>query len=183
MDEPDPQVASDEFDALYRQAFVAEVAKKAGLLWVIYADRWHPVWHVWHEGSVCVVAGGDEQPLPQIREQDEVVLDLRAKSTRAAVAKVRASVEVLGPDHDDHDAVVEALTAGRLNLFDGEQAPQRWARECTIVRFTPTDLIAAPGHLDESAQREQPIPSPAVTADSRPFSLHRQRRIPRLSTD
>ncbi|WP_370618226.1 hypothetical protein [Mumia sp. Pv 4-285] len=171
-----------DFDALFRRAFVAEVAKKSGLLWIIYGGTWHPVWHVWHGDAVCVVAGGDEQPLPGIRDEREVVLDLRAKSNRAQVAKVRADVEVIEPDHEDWDDVTAALAADRLNLFEADEASARWARECVVVRLRPTDLLASPaGQLGTSDQREHPVESPARTVRARPFSLHRQRRAPRLS--
>jgi hypothetical protein len=170
-----------DFDALFRRAFVAEVAKKSGLLWIVYAGSWHPVWHVWHEGAVCVVAGGDEQPLPGIRDEHEVVLDLRAKSTRAQVASVRATVEVIDPEHPAWDEITALLTADRLNLFEADEAVERWARECVVVRLHPTDLLASPGHLGDSDQREQPLESPARTVRARPFALHRQRRAPRLS--
>ncbi|MGH1562068.1 hypothetical protein [Mumia sp. DW29H23] len=177
----DPAEPVTDFDALFRRAFVAEVAKKSGLLWIVYDGAWHPVWHVWHEDAVCVVAGGDEQPLPGIKDAREVVLDLRAKSTRAQVARVRATVEVVGPDHADWADVTAVLVADRLNLFEADEAVERWARECVVVRLHPTDLLASPGHLGDSAQREQPVESPARTVRSRPFSLHRQRRAPRLS--
>lgn len=177
----DPAEPVADFDALFRRAFVAEVAKKSGLLWIVYAGAWHPVWHVWHEDAVCVVAGGDEQPLPGIKDEHDVVLDLRAKSTRAQVASVRATVEVIEPDHPDWGDVTSMLVAERLNLFEADEAAARWARECVVVRLHPTDLLESPGHLGDSAQREQPVESPALTVHSRPFSLHRQRHAPRLS--
>ncbi|MBW9206776.1 hypothetical protein KV102_11685 [Mumia sp. zg.B53] len=177
----DPSEPAGDFDALFRRAFVAEVAKKSGLLWIVYADAWHPVWHVWHEDAVCVVAGGDEQPLPGIRDEREVVLDLRAKSTRAQVARVSASVEEISPDHPEWEEVTAVLAADRLNLFEADEAVARWARECVVVRLRPMELLSSPGHLDDRAQREQPLESPARTVRSRPFALHRQRRAPRLS--
>ncbi len=179
MDPAEPVDA--EFEALFRRAFVAEVAKKSGLMWVVYDGAWHPVWHVWLDDAVCVVAGGDEQPLPGIRDQREVLLDLRAKSTRAQVAQVRATVEVIEPTHPDWGDVTALLAAERLNLFEPDEAVARWARECVVVHLRPTDLLASPGHLGDDDQREQPLESPARTVEGRPFSLHRQRRAPRLS--
>ncbi|WP_228552086.1 hypothetical protein, partial [Mumia zhuanghuii] len=179
MDPAEP--ADADFDALFRRAFVAEVAKKSGLMWVVYDDVWHPVWHAWLDDAVCIVAGGDEQPLPGIKEQTDVVLDLRAKSTRAQVAQVRATVEALDPGHPDWAEVTALLASERLNLFEPDEAVARWARECVVVRLRPTDLLASPGHLGDSSQREHPVESPARTVRGRPFALHRQRRAPRLS--
>ncbi len=178
----DPAEPSDEeFDALFRRAFVAEVAKKSGLMWIVYDGTWHPVWHAWLEDAACVVAGGDEQPLPGIKEQPDVVLDLRAKSTRAQVAQVRATIEVIDPEHPDWVEVTALLASERLNLFEPDEAVARWARECVVVRLRPTDLLASPGHLGHSDQRQQPLESPARTVRGRPFALHRQRRAPHLS--
>jgi hypothetical protein len=126
---------------------VAELAKKSGLLWITYAGRTHAVWHEWVGGAVCVVAGGTEQPLPDIERHETAILSLRSKSTRALVAEVTAKVEVLTPESEHWDAVTTALKAGRLNLTDSDQAVERWARESVVVRLVLTDQISLPDQI------------------------------------
>ena len=53
---------------LLARALVAELGKKTGVSWVRYADRPHAVWHVWADDALCLVSGGDEQPLPDIED-------------------------------------------------------------------------------------------------------------------
>lgn len=125
-----------------RTDLVAELAKKSGLLWVSYAGRTHAVWHEWVGDAVCVVAGGSEQPLPDIERHETVMLSLRSKSTRALVAKAKAKVEVVTPESEHWEPVTTALKAGRLNLDDGDHAIERWAGESVVVRLVPTDDIS-----------------------------------------
>jgi hypothetical protein len=135
---------------------VSELAKKSGLLWVTYAGRAHPVWHEWIDDAVHVVAGGSEQPLPDIERQQTVVLSLRSKSTRALVAEATARVEVLAPGSEEWDAVTPALKAGRLNLKDSDHAIERWARESVVVRLVPADDAALPAQIDSSLGHTAP---------------------------
>ncbi|WP_332667897.1 hypothetical protein [Aeromicrobium sp.] len=125
-----------------RTDLVAELAKKSGLLWVSYAGRTHAVWHEWVGDAVCVVAGGSEQPLPDIERHETVMLSLRSKSTRALVAKAKAKVEVVTPESEHWEPVTTALKSGRLNLDDGDHAVERWAGESVVVRLVPTDDIS-----------------------------------------
>jgi hypothetical protein len=38
--------------------------------------------------------------------------------------------------------VVPVLLPRRLNLRDGDQAPDRWRKECTLVELTPSAIPA-----------------------------------------
>ena len=49
-------------------ALVAELARKTGVCWVRHAGHTHAVWHVWSDDALCVVSGGDEQPLPDVED-------------------------------------------------------------------------------------------------------------------
>ncbi len=98
-----PQPGSRTLSGVNRTDLVAELAKKSGLLWISYGRRVHPVWHEWVGDAVCVVAGGSEQPLPDIERHETVVLSLRSKSTRALVAEVTARVEVVAPESEHWD--------------------------------------------------------------------------------
>ena len=139
-----------------RTDLVAELAKKSGLLWISYAGHTRAVWHEWVGDAVCVVAGGTEQPLPDIERHDTVILSLRSKSTRALVAEAKATVEVVTPDSEHWETVTSALKAGRLNLVDGDHAIERWAAESVVVRLVPTDEISLPDQIATSIRHTSP---------------------------
>jgi hypothetical protein len=165
-------------------ALIAELAKKSWLCWVSYGDpsHAHPVWHAWVTDAICVVAGGEEQPLPGIEEQAEVVVILRTKTTRERLASCRARVERVRPDHPDWDTIAQALVTGRLNLREPSTAPERWARDSVVVRLVPVEVVAAPGSQPDDRAAAEPIDSPATTVGRPPPVLHRrQTRRRRLS--
>lgn len=117
---------------------IADLAKKTGLVWVSYARHTHAVWHEWVGDAVCVIAGGTEQPLPDIAKHQTVTLSLRSKASRALVAQTEATVEVITPDSEHWASVTETLKSGRLNITDADHAIERWARESVVVRLVPT---------------------------------------------
>lgn len=162
----------------FESALVAELAKKSGLVWVSYGvpPRHHPVWHTWTDGAICIVAGGSEQPLPQIEDQSRVEVTLRSKTTRTLLATITAVVEVIGPGSPTWGETTGALLAGRLNLIDQETALQRWADSSTVVRLVPVAIDAAPGRLPDDAAREAPVGSPALTTQGTPWVAHRRAR-------
>ena len=139
-----------------RTELVAELAKKSGLVWISYAGRTRAVWHEWVGDAVCVVAGGTEQPLPDIERHQTVVLSLRSKSTRALVAEAKARVEVVSPESEHWEAVTAALKAGRLNLSDGDNAIERWANESVIVRLVPTGDVTLPDQIATTIRHTSP---------------------------
>jgi hypothetical protein len=165
--------ASAGFDGL---ALVAELARKSGLCWVGYGEpvRQHPVWHVWNEDAIGLVVGGEEQPLPGIEQQTEVLVLLRGKSTRHRLATCRARVEPVEPGTDAWDALVPALVSSRLNLVDQQQAPQRWAERSRVLRLVPLELVEQPGSLSDASGAAVPVDSPATTAGRQPRFLHRR---------
>ena len=135
---------------------VAELARKSGLVWISYAGNTRAVWHEWVGDAVCVVAGGSEQPLPDIERHNTVKLSLRSKSTRALVAEVKARVEVVAPESGHWEAVTTALKAGRLNLSDSDHAIERWARESVVVRLVPTDDVSLPDAIATTIRHTSP---------------------------
>jgi hypothetical protein len=170
----------DAFDA----ALVAELAKKSWLCWIGYGDPTHayPVWHSSVDDAICVVSGGDEQPLPDIEQQTEVSVTLRTKVTRERLLTCRARVERVLPDHPSWEAITAALVTGRLNLVDPSGAPERWARDSVIVRLEPVEVVEAPGSMPDDRAAAEPIDSPATTVGRPPPVLHRrQTRRRRLS--
>ena len=135
---------------------VADLAKKSGLVWISYARESRAVWHEWVGDAVCVVAGGTEQPLPDIADQQTVQLSLRSKANRALVAQAEARVEVVAPDSEHWEAITTALKAGRLNLADSDHAIERWAVESVVVRLVPTGDVTLPEGIASSLPQTSP---------------------------
>ena len=165
-------------------ALVTELARKSAVCWVGYGEplRDHPVWHVWHDDAIGIVAGGEEQPLPGIDQLAEVLVTLRSKTTRHRIATCRAVVERVQPGTERWESLVPALVSSRLNLVDQHDAPRRWAESGVVVRLVPTALVASPGSLPEGSGAATPLGSPATTADHLPRVLHRrQTQRPQLS--
>lgn len=135
---------------------VAELAKKSGLVWISYAGRTRAVWHEWVGDAICVVAGGTEQALPAIAAQPTVTVSLRSKATRALVAEVEATVDVIDPTSEHWGPVTSALKAGRLNLTDTSGAIDRWARDSVVVRLVPTGPPAVPRDIDSTIGHTSP---------------------------
>lgn len=157
-------------------ALVAELARKSGLCWVGYGEprRDHPVWHVWHEDAIGIVCGGEEQPLPGITDCTHVLVTLRAKTTRHRLATCRASVQQVDPGTELWHSLVPALVSSRLNLPDQRDAPRRWAAASAVLRLVPVEVLTQPGSLPEESGAAAPPGSPATTAGSRPWVLHRR---------
>jgi len=64
---------------------------------------------------------------------------VRSNATQAdRVVTWVADVSPVAPGSPLWDEVVPLLHAKRLNAPDGEEQPQRWARESVVLRFTPT---------------------------------------------
>jgi hypothetical protein len=172
---------SEDVDGM---ALVTELARKSAVCWVGYGEplRDHPVWHVWHDDAIGVVAGGEEQPLPGIEEVGEVLVTLRSKTTRHRIATCRAAVERVHPGTERWESLVPALVSSRLNLVDQHDAPRRWAETGVVVRLVPTAVVASPGSLPDASGAATPLGSPATTADHLPRVLHRrQTQRPKLS--
>jgi ABC-type amino acid transport substrate-binding protein len=135
-------------DAATTAALVAESAKRSGLLWVRRtgqgADpqtRPRAVWHVWHEGSAYLLTGGIEQPMPAGLDADgaQAEVTARSKDKGSRLMVWRAAVHLVEVGSEEWQQLLPALTSRRLNSPDGEQAPQRWARECRLLRLRPIE--------------------------------------------
>jgi hypothetical protein len=164
---------AEEVDGL---ALVAELARKSAVCWIGYGEphREHLVWHVWHDDAIGVVAGGEEQPLPGVEECTEVVVTLRAKTTRHRLATCRARVERIVPGTEQWESLVPVLVSSRLNLPDQQTAPTRWASASVVLRLTPVQVLTAPGSLPDDSGAAVPVGSPATTAHHLPHVLHRR---------
>jgi len=121
-------------------ALVEEATRRSGLVWVCLDDDpiAHPVWHLWHDGAAYVVTGGAEQPLPGADAAVRAVVAVRSRERQGdLLLRWTAQVEQLAPGTPAWDEVVPLLHEQRLNAPDGEQQPQRWARESLVLRLVP----------------------------------------------
>jgi hypothetical protein len=170
-------------DEQQTSALVAELAKKTSVSWVRYDDRTHPVWHVWHDDALCLVSGGEEQPLPDIEDGARVEVLLRSKDNGGRLVTWVGTAAVVRPDSGEWGPVTAALVPGRLNAPDLTTVADRWAGTSTVRRIVPTgEFVEAPGGLSDDAHREVPAPTPATTRGRLPRVLHRRvKRRPKLS--
>ncbi|MEU1704877.1 hypothetical protein ABZ478_05660 [Streptomyces sp. NPDC005706] len=158
---------------LLDQALVEEATKKSGLIWVRGADApaARALWHVWHEGAVCLVGDGPgEQPLTGLADGGSAEVTVRSKDKGGRLVTWRATVSEPAPGSPEWETAVAELKGKRLNAPDGEEMPARWARECRVLRLVPagTSLPLPAGSL-----AERPVPSPATTRRAVPAALPR----------
>lgn len=158
------------------ESTIDDAMKKTGLVWVRAAGRGHRaigLWHLWQGGSVYLLTGGLEQPAPgELAAGAKAHVTARAKGRNARVLSFEASVETVAPASEEWPAVTAALMPKRLNLPDGEAAPERWARECTVWRLQPTGVIFETAQEPSTASHAAiPPPSPARSRVPRPLHL------------
>ncbi|MEU9334208.1 hypothetical protein AB0D49_13775 [Streptomyces sp. NPDC048290] len=157
---------------LLDRALVEEATKKSGLIWVRgpgTADR--ALWHVWHEGAAYVVGDGPgEQPLPGLSDGGTAEVTVRSKDKGGRLVVWTAAVAELAPGGEPWRAAVAELKGKRLNAPDGEAMPDRWQRECRVLRLTPTGATAP---LPDGPLARPPLPSPATTREPAPAGLPR----------
>ena len=142
LDEDPPWSSGSETDVL------DEALKKSTVVWVEVpgeggtGGRAVPVWYGTLDGRVYVLVGGSEQHVPGLAEADRAVLIARSKEQQSLVAEVEASARVVPPNDPLFARVASVLLPRRLNLRDGEQAVDRWRKECTLVELTPSSIPA-----------------------------------------
>jgi hypothetical protein len=176
----DPPAGSD---AAFTAALVAELGKKTAVSWVAYGGQVHAVWHVWSDDALCLVSGGDEQPLPGIADATRVEVTMRSKESGGRLVTWVGEVSVVQPEDELWAAVTGALVTGRLNLPDLKTAADEWAEHSVVTRIVPTgEVVESPGALSSDAHLAPPGPTPATTRRGLPRVLHRRsKRRPRLS--
>ena len=161
-------------------ALIDEALKKSGLVWVRVpgtGEHAQPVWHVWQDSMLYVLSGGLEQPVPEALT-DRAFVTVRSKDKRSRLVTLEVDVAVVAPDSEEWTSLTPALLAKRLNLPDGDAAPQRWARECTLYRMTPTGAVAeTPDEPSVSAHAAAPPPTRARTRVPRPLHLRGRPRV------
>ncbi|MFF1453143.1 hypothetical protein ACFVYF_34175 [Streptomyces sp. NPDC058274] len=170
-------------EQLLDQALVEEATKKSGLIWVTGSrvptldgrrdqePASRPLWHVWHDGAVCLVGDGTgEQPLPGLVDGGDAVVTVRSKDKGGRLVSWAAKVVELAPRSPEWEAAVAELKGKRLNAPDGEAMPDRWARECRLLRLEPQGTTSA---LPDGSLAAPPLPTPATTRRPAPAGLPR----------
>ncbi|MFF4748955.1 hypothetical protein ACWD5R_06690 [Streptomyces sp. NPDC002514] len=158
---------------LLDRALVEEATKKSGLVWVrgAGAPAARALWHVWHDGAVCLVGDGPgEQPLPGLVDGGTAEVTVRSKDKGGRLVTWTAAVAELPAASEGWETAVAELKGKRLNAPDGEAMTDRWARECRVLRLTPTGATAP---LPEGPLAEPPLPTPATTRRPAPAGLPR----------
>ncbi len=117
-------------------AAIQEGAKKSGICW-LDLDRPRLAWHSWHDGSLYVVTGGQEQDLPGLAALGSVRVTLRSKDNGARLVDFEAAVTVVDQSAEAETEAIALLAKERLNARDSEHLTERWAESSTVVRLTP----------------------------------------------
>ncbi|MFJ5529943.1 hypothetical protein [Streptomyces sp. NPDC093261] len=165
---------------LLERALVEEATKKSGLIWVeavpsagaqAQVTPARALWHVWHDGAAYVVGDGPgEQPLPGLTDGGDAVVTVRSKDKGGRIVTWPAHVVEPVPGSPEWEAAVAELKGKRLNAPDGEEMPERWRRECRVLRLEPCGTTLP---LPSDSQAAPPPPSPAVTRRPIPAALPR----------
>jgi hypothetical protein len=166
-------------------ALVAELGRKTSVCWLRYGgeDRPRPAWHVWHDGGLLLVSGGEEQQLPGFADAGRVEVTMRSKEDGGRLVTWVGAATTVQPDDETWAQATTALAAARLSIPSLTETPRQWARTATVTRVVPTgEVLEAPGSLSDSDHAAPPAPTPATTRGPLPRVLHRrQRRRPPLS--
>lgn len=160
-------------------ALVEEACRKSAMSWLAPAGQAQSslAWHIWHDGALYVVSGGQEQSLPAMADGELLTVTVRSKDTGTRLVTWIGTTSTVSPGTPEWDSVVPELHAKRLNPIDGEQQPVRWARESTVTRITPTgEVIEAPGRMSNRSHAAAPPASPATTRGALPFMIGRRAR-------
>lgn len=169
----------------FTTALIAELGKKTGVCWLRYdtpdepegQGRPRPAWHVWHDDALLVVAGGAEQPLPDLEDAARVEVTMRSKENGGRLVTWVGVPSVIRPGDDRWDEASAALVADRLNLEDLGTAADDWAARSVVVRIEPTaEVVEDPATLDDGPLTAPPPSSPATTRGALPRVLHRRKR-------
>lgn len=159
------------------RALIEEAAKKSMLLWVSGGDGGPAtgLWHVWHEGAVCLVGGGPgEQPLRGLADGGTAMVTARSKDKGGRLVTFPATVRELAPRGAAWQDTVDQLKGKRLNATDAPTMTDRWAGECRVLRLEPAGPpVEAPGRMPDAEGAAAPVPTSATTREPVPASLPR----------
>ncbi|MFI8851507.1 hypothetical protein [Streptomyces sp. 891-h] len=173
--QPDNRSAPDSH---LDSALIEETAKKSGLVWVRGPQGpARALWHVWHEGAVCLVGDGSlEQPLAGLDLTDggNATVTVRGKDKGARLVVWPARVVELPPHGEQWEAAVGELKGKRLNAPDADTMTERWARESRVLRLEPVGAsVERPGAMPHDLQAAPPMVTSATTRRAQPAGLPR----------
>lgn len=109
-----------------------------------------------------------EQPLPGLTDGGSAEVTVRSKDKGGRLVSWTARVVELPSGSQVWEAAVAELKGKRLNAPDGEAMPERWGRECRVLRLEPTGATAP---LPEGDLAEAPVPTSATTRQPIPAGL------------
>lgn len=163
--------AHPEPEGLDDTALLDAGLKRTDLIWVgPDPESLRAVWQVWADGAIYLLCGGGEQAAP-VQPGGPAVVVVASKDKRTRLASFAATVEQVGPG-EEWDRITGQMVTRRLNLPDGEAAPQRWAAESMLLRLRPElPLLERPGRYDSALHAAPPPPTPATTRVPRPWHL------------
>lgn len=169
------------------RALIEETAKKSALLWVRGpAGPARGLWHVWHDGAVCLVGRADaapgpdrdpgrtEQPLAGLALTDggTATVTARSKDKGGRLIAWPARVVELAPDTEEWRATAGELKGKRLNAPDADTVLERWSRECRVLRLEPAGAPSrTPDTMPDASHATPPLPTPATTRHPAPAGL------------
>ena len=162
---------------------IEEAAKKAAVAWLATpgAGQAYPVWFMWADGALYVVAGTGEQAAPGLAEAAaaaaEVQVTIRGDHG-GRIVSFAAEVTALVVDGEGWATITPQLAGKRLNSPGGaEQTVKRWETECQVFKITPRGEPGEAGTtLPDGDLMATPRLSPATTKPRKPFRLHRVRK-------
>jgi len=142
----------------HHAALIAETCSKSNVLWVrtVGSVRHNLAWHVWHDDAAYVVYGVDEQMLPLLSGQVEVVA--KSKDSGGRVVTFVAQADILPARSAEWEAAAEALAASRLNTRDSGTQRDRWASGTLVTRLTP--LYVSASGLGDDRSEDGAVPAP-----------------------
>ncbi|MEU4208812.1 hypothetical protein AB0F13_02205 [Streptomyces sp. NPDC026206] len=153
------------------QALIEEATKKSGLIWVQGpAGPSRALWHVWHEGGAHIVGGPGEQPVEALGLVDggTATVTVRSKDKGGRLVTWTADVSELPARGEAWTAAVAELKAKRLNAPDAERLEDRWARDCRVLRLSPSGTTV---ELPSDSLTAAPLPTSATTRHPMPAAL------------
>jgi hypothetical protein len=129
-------------------AVLGEALRKSTVVWIEVpgpdgtGGKAVPAWYGTLDGRVYVLTGGSEQHIHGLENASRVLLSARSKDLQSLLTTVEASARPIPASDPLFDRLVPVLLPRRLNLPDGEEAPDRWRKECTLVELTPSAIPA-----------------------------------------
>ena len=96
------------------------------------------VWYGYDQGRIYLLTGPGEQEVPGLAgAAKHARLIVRSKDIQSKVGDVTCVTQTLPKDANWERIAREVLLGRRLNLPDGDKAPDRWKKDCEIVQLTP----------------------------------------------